>query len=42
MHFYTASLQSVGPHPLSGTTDYYSILFLLCPQCCSHWMGAGT
>jgi len=22
MHFYSASLQSVGPHPISGATDY--------------------
>jgi len=29
MHFYSASLQSVGLHPFSVATDYYSILFLL-------------
>jgi len=29
MHFYFASLQSVGPHRFSVATDYYSILFLL-------------
>jgi len=42
MHFYSESLQSVGPHPLSGATDYWvlqPLAFAICPQCPSHWMG---